>query len=239
MKKTLSLVLLTIFTITASTVSSLPVPAGYTRISSPAGSYGAWLSLLPLKNDKRILSFDGTTITNPFYHVFAVVALPLLFSSDLEQCADFSMRLWAEYHKDNATFDKMYLFTYSGSRRYFSESGKTYTSFLKWAMSNSNSYSVKTGCVPVPDADVRPGDMFVQNEHGGIGHVSVIMDMCEMTGKDRLYLVGYSFMPAQEFHIEYARETFGTGGWFTLDGYRRYLAEYLDLGKPVMRRFGE
>lgn len=44
-------------------------------------------------------------------------------------------------------------------------------------------------------------------------------------------------MPAQEFHVEYASEGYGSGGWFSLEGYYRYLKEYIDLGTPVLRRF--
>jgi hypothetical protein len=79
--------------------------------------------------------------------------------------------------------------------------------------------------------------MIVQNENGGIGHVSMIMDACKNEKGEELYLIGYSFMPAQEFHIEGARPEYGKDGWFSIEGYYRYLADYLDLGKPVLRRF--
>ena len=84
---------------------------------------------------------------------------------------------------------------------------------------------------------LKPGDMIVQNRNGGIGHASVILDVCESKKGEKLYLIGYSFMPAQEFHIEKAEEKYGRDGWFTIEGYFRYLSEFLDFGEPVLRRF--
>jgi hypothetical protein len=163
--------------------------------------------------------------------------MPLLFQSNLEQCADFAMRFWAEYHKATGELDRLYLFDYRGNRNLFKLSGKSYLQFLKTAFANANSHSLKQGCKSVDASDLMPGDLFVQNERGGIGHVSVVLDACQMRDGKRLYLIGYSFMPAQEFHIEKARESYGIEGWFTLDGYVRYLEDFLDFGAPVLRRF--
>jgi hypothetical protein len=216
---------------------SIPVPAGYQRNTYPEGSYSRFVQSLPVKRDNRITAFNGNRITS--FNVFAVLDLPLLFHADLEQCADFAMRLWAEYHKWANTLDKLYLFDYNGKRKSFSGSGKPYLGFLKWSFTNTNSYSLKRGCGPVAsEAELVPGDMLIQNETGGIGHVSVVMDVCEAAGKPRLYLLGFSFMPAQEFHIEKAAVGKGQGGWFTLAGYKAYLAEVLPFGPPVLRRFG-
>jgi hypothetical protein len=221
----------------------IPVPAGYARIHYPAGSYSNWIQSLPLKRNKEIAVYNGDTINtsdigmNFSYNVFAVVRMPLLFKADLEQCADFSMRFWAEYHKASGKLDRLYLFNYSGKRQLFSASGLSYTQFVKRAFANTNSFSLKNGCAEVADAQLGPGDMFVQNRRGGIGHVSVVVDVCESKGSDRLYLIGYSFMPAQEFHIEKASDDYGNAGWFTLQGYKKYLSDHLDFGTPVLRRF--
>jgi len=215
---------------------AIPAPAGYTRVRTDSGSYGRFLQTLPLKRDARIRAFDGALITD--FNVLAVADLPLLFHQDLEQCADFAMRLWAEYHQRAHDLNHLYLFDYNGKRKSFAASGKTYPEFLRTSFANSNSYSLKRGCAPLPSAaDLVPGDMLVQNQDGGIGHVSVIVDIAEAEGKPRLYLIGFSFMPAQEFHIEKARGDKGREGWFTLEGYQRFLMEILPFGPPVLRRF--
>ena len=221
------------------TVNELPVPRGYSRISYPSGSYSTWITRLPLKADKSIKAYDGSLVENIGYNVFGVVDLPLLYRQDLEQCADFAFRLWADYHLKNNLLDRLYLFDYEGNKSYFKSSGKSYSAFLKWTMAHANSHSIKKGCIIATEIDLMPGDMVVQNEAGGIGHVSVIMDVCESPEKKRLYLFGFSFMPAQEFHIEYAPTGYGKEGWYSLEGYYRYLSHYLDLGRPVLRRFGK
>jgi len=216
--------------------TAIPTPAGYTRVRTDAGSYGRFLQTLPVKKDKRILAFNGNLIND--FNVFGVADLPLLFHQDLEQCADFAMRLWAEYHQRAHALNHLYLFDYNGKRKAFASSGKSYLDFLRTSFANANSYSLKRGCAPVPSAAALvPGDMLVQNQDGGIGHVSVILDIAEAEGKPRLYLIGFSFMPAQEFHIEKAQGDKGREGWFTLEGYQRFLMEILPFGPPVLRRF--
>jgi hypothetical protein len=218
------------------TVGSIPVPPGYARSGYPAGSFSAWVARLPLRQDDSIKTFDGRDVSGN-YDVLTVVDLPLLFTSDLEQCADWCLRLWAEYHKDSGTLDKLYLFDYSGRRKNFRSSGRTFPRFLRWSMNNANSYSLLKGCAPVDTGAIKPGDMFVQNRRGGIGHVSMVLDACRDSAGQRLYLVGYSYMPAQEFHIERAGDEYGRGGWFSYQGYCRYLHDRIDLGTPALRRF--
>ena len=104
-------------------------------------------------------------------------------------------------------------------------------------MAHANSHSLKKACTDVTMTDLKPGDMIVQNQDGGIGHASVIMDVCESEKGERLYLIGFSFMPAQEFHIEKAKPEYGRQGWYSLDGFYDFLLEYLDLGVPVLKRF--
>jgi hypothetical protein len=217
---------------------TIEVPEGYTRVNYLEDTFSSWIQRLPLKEENTILSHTGKEVANGNYHIFAVVDIGLLFKRDLEQCADFCMRFWAEYHKakeDRLT--ALYLFDYGGNKKLFRESGKSYRNFLKWAFGFSNSYSLKRGGLLIDRSDIRPGDMIVQNDTGGIGHVSMVLDKCVSNDGDCLYLIGFSFMPAQEFHIEKATADFGVQGWFSLDGYYRYLSQYYNFGTPVLRRF--
>lgn len=214
-----------------------PLPSGYSRVEYSKGSYAEFIQTMPLKGDKTIKAASGSIITNSLYKIWGVVDIPLLFKSDIEQCADYSMRLWAEYHKKNNKLNELYLFDYSGNRVYFKNQKKDFKGFLQNAFAYSNSSSIKRGCKTVSEKELQPGDMFVQNETGGIGHVSVIVDVCKNSKGEKLYLVGYSFMPAQEFHIEKAQTGYGIEGWFTLDGYNKYLDENLNFGKAVYKRF--
>ncbi len=218
-------------------VLEIKVPDGYQRIIYPDTAFPGYLQRLPLKRDHTILDYRGLPVRNPVYSVLAVVDAPLLFKVNLEQCADWCMRFWTDYHQANNRLERLFLFDYSGNRQRFAGSGRQLRSFLKAAMEHSNSYSLKRGCIEIGEKDLLPGDMIVQNRSGGIGHVSMIVDVCENSSKRRLYLIGYSFMPAQQFHIELARADYGEGGWFSLDGYRQYLSQNLPYGPPLLRRF--
>jgi hypothetical protein len=218
-------------------IKDLAVPDGFKRNSCADTSFSGWIQSLKLKPDKTIREYDGSYVPEGYYNQLAVIDMPLLFKADLEQCADFCMRLWAEYHKSRNSLDRLYLFDYGGNKRLLSKSGKTYMAFLKSAFANTNSFSLKKGCLAVVEDSLRPGDMFIQNGNGGVGHASMIVDMCtSYSGGRRLYLVGFGFMPAQEFHIEGAASAYGVDGWFTFDGAMRYLQETFYL-TPVLRRF--
>lgn len=212
-------------------------PRGFRRIEQPAGSFARFVQTLPLKGNREIRTYTGKELAPWSFDTLAVVDLPLLFKQDLEQCADFAMRLFAEWHKARGTLDRFHLYDYPGNRRPFKGSGKSYQEFLRSAFSNSNSHSLKKGLSAVKPADLRPGDLIVQNETGGIGHVSVIFDMCENGKGKRRYLIGFSFMPAQEMHLERARPPHGRAGWFTLKGFYDYLEARFPFGQPVLRRF--
>ncbi len=220
-------------------VSDIPTPSGCSRTELQAGSYGAWLRGLPVKDGCEILAYDGSKVENEPYRVLAVLGLPLLFRSDLEQCADWCFRLWAEYHRENGKLAGLYLFDYGGRRRKYAGSGKSFRGFLRWIMANANSHSLKRGCSAVDTANLMPGDMLVQNRDGGVGHVSVILDACRDRNGSEYFLIGYGFMPAQEFHIERSGSGQGEGGWFTLAGYHDYLKAHFDFGEPAYRRFNE
>lgn len=217
-------------------VNQLPLPSGYESFSYETGSFSRFVQTLPLKDSNKILNHKGKRVSS-FYNIFCVIDMPLLFSADLEQCADYAMRLWAEYYKDRGNLKSLYLFNYDGSKSLFGKAGVSYEKFLFKRFNYSNSYSLKAGGKRVAESELRPGDIIVQNETGGIGHVSIIFNICRNEQGEKLYLIGYSFMPAQEIHIEKAASGYGKAGWFTLEGYYRYLEERLPYGKPLLRRF--
>ena len=220
-------------------VNQIPTPSGYTRTKTEPSSFAHFVQALPLRKDNAIKTWKGDVIDQGF-NVLAVVELPLLYRQDLEQCADWAMRLWAEHHKAAKKLERLTLYNYDGSKKEFRGSGESYEKFLRLRMAYSNSHSLKKGTQAVEQSKLEPGDLIVQNETGGIGHVSVILDAAspsDGSSKPTIFLIGFSFMPAQEFHIERASPGHGVEGWFTLDGFRQFLKDRLDLGEPVLRRF--
>ena len=224
-----------------SKIGEIKTPEGYNRIEYETDSYPSFLRNLNLKEGKEILKWDGQVLPSSWalYDVMAVLDLPLLYNQDLEQCADFSMRLWSEYLKAENKLDQLALFDYNGNPKRFMDSGKSFKSYLQWHMAYSNSHSIKKGARKISPADLQPGDMFVQNESGEIGHVSVIVDAAENATGERVFLIGFGYMPAQEFHIEEAKNRLGHGGWFTLEGYLNFLdgLQFSHYGKPLLMRY--
>ncbi|MBW1822427.1 MAG: hypothetical protein JRI92_11845, partial [Deltaproteobacteria bacterium] len=148
------------------TIEKIPVPNGYERIKYDKKSYSNYLQRLPLKEKNTIYKWDGKKVFGVLYNIYAVVDKPLLFKSDLEQCADFCMRFWADFHKNQNKLDKLFLYDYSGKKKYYKKSNKKYKSFLRMHMAYSNSYSIKKGANKVEAGALKPGDMFVQNKDG-------------------------------------------------------------------------
>lgn len=232
------------YSVSNSIFERIPTPAGYERIKLYKNSFAEWIRYLPLRpEDSVILTYTGDPLPESFYNVWAVIDIPLYFNRDIEQCADYAYRFWFEYQKEVGFGEDLWLTDYNGNKIYYyrwkrGRENPTLRRFFKWTCDNANSYSLMKGLYEVKEEqNLGPGDIIVQNRSGGIGHVSIIFDVCEDKMRRRLYLIGYSFMPAQECHIEKADENYGVNGWFTLKGYFKYLEEHLPFGRPVLRSF--
>jgi len=219
-----------------TSVNSIPLPKNYFRVEYPPTSFPNYLQNLPLKKEKKVTSYKNEDLSNRYTSI-AVIDKPLLFKDDLEQCADFTMRLWADFHKESNLLSSLYLFNYSGKKYYFKDSRLSYQKYLRKVFASSNSHSIKKGTSEISNKNLKPGDLFVQNESGGIGHVSIILDHSKSDHGEDLYLIGFSFMPAQEMHIEKAPDNRGKSGWFSYSGFIQHLTENYPYGIPVLRRF--
>ena len=225
----------------ARTVVEIPTPKGFERRSVVEGTYQEFLRDMPLKDNNEIRMWDGQLIP-ALSSTIAVVDMPLLFVEDLEQCADYAMRLWAEYLKSVDQLEALALYDFYGNKKPFSSSGKSFKSYLRWHMRYSNSFSIKLGAEDIEQhSELTIGDMIVQNDSEvSIGHVSVILDEAVNAAGDKVYLLGYSFMPAQELHIEKAGDEYGPNGWFTEDGLFNFARDAFGIfGWPVIKRFNK
>ncbi len=144
------------------------------------------------------MNYKLNTVNSSLYNVWAVIDYPLLFKSDIEQCADWCMRFWAEYHLKANKLNELFLFDYSGNKKFFSSTGVTFKKFLSQNFSYANSYSLKKGCQTIQSpSELKPGDMFVQNTDGSIGHISMVIDVCKDNEGEHYFLIRFSFMPPQ------------------------------------------
>jgi murein DD-endopeptidase MepM/ murein hydrolase activator NlpD len=225
----------------------VPTPPSYRRITLVKNSFGDWIRHLPVRTDRTVpLTYSSQPVQGTPFASWMVVDLPLLFRQDLEQCADWALRFWHDYQKQVGYGESRWLLRYDGTRISLGEWRRTHgesasdRDFLRWSFTHANTHSQKAGLRPVTDeASLLPGDLLVQNNTGGIGHTTVILDICENQHGERLYLAGFGFMPAQEFHVERAPEVHGYDGWFTAQGLETYLTQRFPGGPPVRRTFVE
>lgn len=205
----------------------VPPPSGYTSVDVASDSFGAWLRQRPLRPaGTPVLRFDGQVQRAPW--AVAVVDLPVS-PRDLQQCADSALRLWAEWHKERNTADRLVIHATNGTpvpwARYragervvprgnglvwvpvtsrTTASTELWSLFLDDAFQFAGSQSLAQDTVAV-DA-VEPGDLLVLP--GAPGHVLVIVDVARASDGSERWLLGQGFMPAQSFHLL---------GWFAPD----------------------
>ncbi|PCJ19371.1 MAG: hypothetical protein COB02_08265 [Candidatus Cloacimonadota bacterium] len=213
-------------------------PENYNRVLFSQNSFANYIQSLPLKDDNKILKHDGQLAKQKRWNSLAVISMPLMFKDNLEQCSDFCMRFWANFHKKQNRLNQLILFNYMGENKPFISSGLSYNKFLRKSFAFSNSYSLKRALKKVDSNKLIPGDLIIQSRGHKLGHVSMIMDLAINSKKQRLYLIGFSAIPAQEFHIESAKGFSQFNEWFTIEAFQKYLASKIKRGKPSFRRFG-
>lgn len=227
----------------ADTANSISVriapPEGYQRMQQSPGSFGAWLSQLPLKpGNPPVHLYNGSLKRNQEAH-FAVVDMDT-GSRDLQQCADAVMRLRAEYlwaagkpqdirfhftSWDVAEFSRWsegYRPSVRGNSVTWSRSASKDTSYanfrryLDTVFTYSGSYSLSRELTGVNAGTMQPGDVFI---NGGFpGHAVIVVDMAvnPQTGK-KIFLLAQSYMPAQEIHVLKNPENSKLSPWYDLD----------------------
>ncbi len=202
--------------------SRIICPYGYNRLPADSSSYTFFLRQLPLKPfDTDVEYFNGEA-KNKFIHV-AVIDMPV-GNSDLQQCADSGIRLYAEYlyyadrHKEihfNFTngekcswikYAEGWRINVSGNKTEWfkaTESDYSYGNFSEYldlVFMYAGSYSLSKEMKFVPVDEIMPGDMLV---HPGFpGHVEIVMDVCvhAETG-EKLFLLAQGFTPAQDIEL--------------------------------------
>lgn len=198
-------------------------PAGAARIAVEPGSFGAWLRTLPVKEGRPpVRLFDGRRKANQEAH--ALVLDIDTGKKDLQQCADAVMRLYAEYQRASGAEDAICFRFTSGDAAWWKKwrqgerpivrgnevswsrrgardtSYQSFRSYLETVFLYAGSHSLERALAPVADPRrVEPGDVFIQG--GFPGHAVLVLDVAEDEAGARWFLLGQSFMPAQEIHV--------------------------------------
>lgn len=204
-----------------SIASRLSPPAGFTRGALPKASFGAWLRALPLRPGRPpVHLFDGRLKGNQEAH-HAVVAIDV-GPKDLQQCADAVMRLRAEWQRASGREDELCFRFTSGDAVAWTRwrdgerprvgstvtwargepKDASYAGFRRWLDEVFNYAGTTSMAHDTPRADLRslaPGDVFV---HGGFpGHAEIVLDVATDARGAKAFLLGQSYMPAQEIQV--------------------------------------
>jgi hypothetical protein len=177
-----------------------PVPAGCRRLAYPRGSFPDWVQHLPLRRAATVVDYRGTPIATRV-PVLALVDVDIFpAGKDLQQCADYGIRLGYEYlarfYPDRPVFWPLQ----TGTPYRFAPSARERARHLTHLFSWLGTFGLKAH-YPSPSRDeYQPGDLLVGNSTGAIGHAVVVHDVVACGG-ERRYLVSQSWIPAQSPHI--------------------------------------
>jgi hypothetical protein len=197
-------------------------PDGFRRVELHAQSFGGWLRELPLAAaGTPVRAYSGVELLAASDHRIAAVAAIDVGKADLQQCADAVMRLHAEWTWSRGRRDMSYraasglalpferwargerirskgaaIEWVPGGARVENHAG--FRKYLDAVFAWANTVSLHKQARPVSASDVRPGDFFVLP--GNPGHTVLVLDIA-VRGKQKLALLGQSYMPAQSFQV--------------------------------------
>jgi len=202
--------------------SRIKVPEGYIRIQSKVNSFGAYLQNFPLKPDgSKVYLYNGNEKYRQDVHV-AVLDISI-GTQDLQQCADATMRLRAEYLYKQKKYDSIYFnftngfkadyTTWSNGNRIKVNGNKVkwikspqasynYASFqeyLKMVFMYAGTLSLSQELPTIAPNNMAIGDIFIKG--GSPGHAVIVMDIAENTKGEKIFLLAQSYMPAQNIHL--------------------------------------
>jgi hypothetical protein len=170
-----------------------------------------------------VLSCNGDTILTSNDPRLAGVVDIDVGEQDLQQCADFIIRLHAEYSWAYGERDNIYYTFTSGDTCWWSDwrkgyrpvvignwvkfvllavRGSSHDNFRKYldkVFNYAGTASISRDYGNPESGNIKAGDFFV--DPGRPGHAVVILDVCENNWGDQRYLLGQGFMPAQSFQI--------------------------------------
>lgn len=196
-------------------------PPDFERVAVQTGSFADWLRRLPVKPDgSPVLLYDGTPKAADV-HV-AVLDMDV-GKRDLQQCADAAIRLRAEYlyqanQRDAITFrftngfEADYRRWRAGQRIAVqgnltqwqggaapADDYNTFRKYLDMVFAYAGTQSLEAELKPVNLSDLEAGMVFIQG--GSPGHCVIVMDVAENEAGGKRFLLGQSYMPAQEIHL--------------------------------------
>lgn len=209
-----------------ATISDIPAPRGYERISSDDAGYAEYLRSLPLKEKgSKVMLYTGGK-ANFQSLAYAVVDLPLL--SNYEQCADVCMRLRAEYLYNTGRSGSIHFNDVNGNRLNYSggRSRKSFESYLRRVYGVASTFSMSRELPTRKLKDMQPGDVFVYaaGDHdlerkmkSKYGHAVMVVDVAMDEDGDKVFMLAEGNTPARDIHVLRNWRNPFSSPWFRLD----------------------
>lgn len=218
----------------------IDVPEGYERVAAQTGSFIEWLRNLPLKEDNPpVCLYDGNKKLYQGGHC-AVIDIDV-GTTDLQQCADAIIRLYAEYLYSKNDFDNIVFKITNGDivkfRKWISgyrpsvnnnqitwyhtvapdSSYKAFRYYLDFIFMYAGTYSLSQQLHSKDDIkNIKIGDIFI---HGGFpGHAVLVVDVAfNSQTQEKVFLLCQSYMPAQDIHILKNLQEPNMSPWYKAD----------------------
>lgn len=236
-------------------------PSGFFREVTPSNSFAFFLRNLSLKDyGSPVLLYNGRPKANQVYE--SVIAMDI-GKKDLQQCADAIIRLRAEYLYQEKKYDDIHFNLTNGFRadyRNWMEGNRikvignsvkwekiaekrddyeTFQEYLETVFMYAGTLSLEKELISVDDYnDIKVGDVLIQG--GSPGHAVLVFDVVvDKNTRNKAYLLGQSYMPAQEIHILKNLEGINNSPWYLIQEDDLIHTPEWTFSKKDLKRFSD
>ena len=233
-------------------------PTDFDRIQTKSNTFANYLQNFKLKpHNAKVHLYNGELKYRQDIHS-AVLDIDV-GNRDLQQCADATMRLRAEYLYQQKQYDKIsfnftngFKATYAKWRMGYRISVKgnmvtwiktttpsiSYTTFKKYLVmvfSYAGTLSLAKELPSVPLKNLEIGDLFIQG--GSPGHAIIVVDMAVNEQGEKMFLLAQSYMPAQEIHILKNPNNANISPWYSMQNLEKLVTPEWTFTKSDIKRF--
>lgn len=235
-------------------------PKNYTRSAVLPNSFAQYLKKLPLKpHGSEVKYYNGTIKPNNQIYD-AVIDLPI-GNKNLHQCADAIMRLKAAYHWGNKEYEKIHFNFTNGFKVDYSkwmdgfrmkingnktnwEAGpkrendyEDFWEFMELIFTYAGTASLEKELKSIELSQMQIGDVFIKGGHPG--HAVIVLDMAKNVKGEQLFMLGQSYMPAQEIQILKNNQASEISPWYRLNDFEVLNTPEWSFNADQLKRFVE
>ncbi len=233
-------------------------PKGFVRVEPKKNSFQHYLQNFNLKPRGSKVHLYNQGLKNR-QDVHEAILNINVGKRDLQQCADATMRLRAEYLYQQKLFDNIHFnFTngfnakyskwrlgerisvkgnkvtwYNGAQK--GDSRKSFDKYLIMVFSYAGTLSLEKEMKKVIVKNIQIGDVFIQG--GSPGHAVIIVDIAKNDNGETIFLLAQSYMPAQEIHVLKNFNNQSLSPWYKAENLETLKTPEWTFTKNNLRRF--